>query len=214
MLTNHSISEPPVRSRRQQAAWRREQILDAALTVFAHQGIEGASMKDVAAAAGVAPGLLYHYFAGKEELVVAVLDRHDFLPELRRLLESATDTPVAAVLEALLTHFAQYLAGQPERVALYFAGYANPRVRAALHAAIAEGKRLLSDFLAARVATGELRPHDRETAVQLLLSPVVFGQVAGLALSPPALVDLFLRGVEAPGSPPPREPRSMTREGS
>ena len=78
----------PVR-RRELAEWRRQRILDAALAVFGSKGVDGASIKDVAAAAGVAPGLLYHYFAGKEALSLAVTVERGFLPELRALLAKA-----------------------------------------------------------------------------------------------------------------------------
>ncbi|MFC7582648.1 TetR/AcrR family transcriptional regulator [Nonomuraea antimicrobica] len=43
------------RTRSEQAVWRREQLLNAALTVFADKGVDGATVKDVAQAAGVTP---------------------------------------------------------------------------------------------------------------------------------------------------------------
>jgi TetR/AcrR family transcriptional regulator, cholesterol catabolism regulator len=45
--------------RREQAEWRRERLLDAALEVFVSKGIDRATVKDIAQAAGVTPGLLY-----------------------------------------------------------------------------------------------------------------------------------------------------------
>jgi TetR/AcrR family transcriptional regulator, cholesterol catabolism regulator len=203
MLTNHSINKRPLQVRRAQAAWRRDQLLDAAGAVFAQAGIDGASMKDVAQAAGVTPGLLYHYFGSKEELVTAVLDRHGFLPELQRLFAAPAEQPVAEILEALVSRFAVYLADQPDRMRLYFAGYAHPQVRAALTVAIAQGERLLTEFLASRVASGELRPHDSTVAVQMLLSTVALGQLTGSAINPRGLVDTLLYGLAArrEGSP-------------
>ncbi|HUJ60191.1 MAG TPA: TetR/AcrR family transcriptional regulator [Kofleriaceae bacterium] len=44
-------------------------MLDAALRMFAERGYHGTTVPDVAEAAGVATGTLYHYFAHKEELV-------------------------------------------------------------------------------------------------------------------------------------------------
>jgi AcrR family transcriptional regulator len=197
MLTNHSINKRPLPTRRAQAAWRRNQLLDAAGAVFAQAGIDGASMKDVAEAAGVTPGLLYHYFGSKEALVTAVLDRHGFLPELRRLLAAPADRPVAEILEALVSRFAAYVADQPDRLTLYFAGYAHPQVRAALTVAIAQGERLLEEFFASRVATGELRPHDGTVAVQMLLSTVALSRLTGRAVNPRGLVDTLLHGLAA-----------------
>ncbi len=48
---------------------KRRVILDAALRVFAERGYHGTAVPDVAKAAGVATGTLYHYFANKEALV-------------------------------------------------------------------------------------------------------------------------------------------------
>lgn len=59
--------------RRLDPAVRRQQILQAAATVFARSGFERAHMAEVAVEAGVAKGLLYRHFATKEELYAAVL---------------------------------------------------------------------------------------------------------------------------------------------
>jgi AcrR family transcriptional regulator len=48
---------------------KRRAILDAALRTFSERGYHGTAVPDVARAAGVATGSLYHYFANKEALV-------------------------------------------------------------------------------------------------------------------------------------------------
>jgi AcrR family transcriptional regulator len=50
----------------------RERICEAALLGFAESGVEATSIRDVAAAAGVSPGLVQHHFASKDELREAV----------------------------------------------------------------------------------------------------------------------------------------------
>jgi AcrR family transcriptional regulator len=55
---------------------RRELILDAAARVFAERGFGGATMKDIAAGAGVAKSVVYDHFASKSELYVELLTRH------------------------------------------------------------------------------------------------------------------------------------------
>lgn len=57
------------------AGARRAQILDAATRVFAEKGFHGATVRDVARAAGLADGTLYIYFKGKNELMLGILDR-------------------------------------------------------------------------------------------------------------------------------------------
>ena len=51
---------------------RRQQILEAAVRVFARDGYHTSRVGDVAAEAGVAHGLVYHYFASKSALLDAV----------------------------------------------------------------------------------------------------------------------------------------------
>jgi TetR/AcrR family transcriptional regulator, fatty acid metabolism regulator protein len=51
------------------AADKRRAILDAAITVFARQGFHTARVSDVAAEAGVAYGLVYHYFDSKDQML-------------------------------------------------------------------------------------------------------------------------------------------------
>ena len=49
---------------------KRQQIMEAALIVFAEKGYEKATNKDIAEAAGVgSPGLIYHYFEDKGDLL-------------------------------------------------------------------------------------------------------------------------------------------------
>ncbi|TWS21215.1 TetR/AcrR family transcriptional regulator [Tsukamurella asaccharolytica] len=54
---------------------RREQLTDAAFTVFAGQGYEQASVADIARRAGMGQGTLYRYVEGKRELLDLVFDR-------------------------------------------------------------------------------------------------------------------------------------------
>jgi TetR/AcrR family fatty acid metabolism transcriptional regulator len=55
-----------------QAGDKRQQILDAAVRVFAERGYETSRVGDVASQAGVAYGLVYHYFDSKEAVLEAV----------------------------------------------------------------------------------------------------------------------------------------------
>jgi TetR/AcrR family fatty acid metabolism transcriptional regulator len=56
-------------SRAAAAADKRRQILDAAIRVFASRGFHACRVSDVADEAGVAYGLVYHYFDSKEEIL-------------------------------------------------------------------------------------------------------------------------------------------------
>lgn len=60
-------------------AERRQQIIDEAYRAFATRGYHGSSLREIASAAGIGLSTLQHHFAGKEELLVAVLARRDEL---------------------------------------------------------------------------------------------------------------------------------------
>ena len=54
---------------------RREQILDAANALFAERGYDEVSIEDIARSAGVTRGLVHHYFGGRKDVYVALLER-------------------------------------------------------------------------------------------------------------------------------------------
>ncbi len=54
---------------------RRDQILDAANTLFAQRGYDEVSVEDIASAAGVTRGLVNHYFGGRKEVYIGLLQR-------------------------------------------------------------------------------------------------------------------------------------------
>ncbi|MGA0614909.1 TetR/AcrR family transcriptional regulator [Paracoccus sp. KR1-242] len=68
---------------------KRRGILDSAAAVFAEQGMEKASMAQIAAHGQVSKALLYHYYPSKGELIFAIIITH--LEELIEAIESADD---------------------------------------------------------------------------------------------------------------------------
>jgi AcrR family transcriptional regulator len=52
----------------------RANLIQAAFTVLSERGYEATTIKTVAQAAGVAPGLIHYYFASKQELLIAVVE--------------------------------------------------------------------------------------------------------------------------------------------
>ncbi len=54
---------------------RREQILDAANALFAERAYDEVSIEDIASSAGVTRGLVHHYFGGRKDVYVALLER-------------------------------------------------------------------------------------------------------------------------------------------
>jgi TetR/AcrR family transcriptional regulator, fatty acid metabolism regulator protein len=86
---------------RAKAADKRRLILDAAVRVFARQGFHACRVSDIADEAGVAYGLVYHYFDSKDEVLdVLFLERWSVMLELIREVD-AGGAPVREKLAAI-----------------------------------------------------------------------------------------------------------------
>lgn len=72
-------------------AERRKDLIAATLESISEHGLESATVRDIAARAGVTGGLIRHYFAGKEEMVQAAY---------REMLAGMTGTAVSAMADA------------------------------------------------------------------------------------------------------------------
>jgi AcrR family transcriptional regulator len=69
------------------SAQRRAQLIEVGLALFAEKGIEGTSVEEIAASAGVSKPLIYEHFGGKEGLYAVVVDR-----EMRALLQLISES--------------------------------------------------------------------------------------------------------------------------
>lgn len=69
---------------------KRRVILDAAVRVFARQGFHTCRVSDIADEAGVAYGLVYHYFSSKEEILDTL-----FLERWGVMLKAITEADIA-----------------------------------------------------------------------------------------------------------------------
>jgi AcrR family transcriptional regulator len=84
---------------------KRKLILDAAIRVFARMGYHGARISDIAREAGIAYGLVYHYFRNKEEILGSIFQERwgTFLGALESIQkQDAGVREKLAVLSALV----------------------------------------------------------------------------------------------------------------
>ncbi len=93
----------PSNGRSKAQADKRRMILDAAVRVFARRGFYACRVSDIADEAGVAYGLVYHYFASKEEVLDTLfLERWDVMLEMIREVD-ARPIPVREKLEEIVS---------------------------------------------------------------------------------------------------------------
>ena len=101
-------------SRSKAAADKRRLILDAAVRVFARQGFHACRVSDIADEAGVAYGLVYHYFASKDEVLDTLfLERWNVMLELIRRVDGES-IPVREKLRAIASFIIDSYEHDPE----------------------------------------------------------------------------------------------------
>jgi TetR/AcrR family transcriptional regulator, fatty acid metabolism regulator protein len=97
-----SASRPSI-GRAKASSDKRRLILDAAVRVFARQGFHACRVSDIADEAGVAYGLVYHYFDSKDEVLdVLFLERWNVMLELIKDVD-AQELPVREKLGAIVS---------------------------------------------------------------------------------------------------------------
>src|SRR5689334_6689237 len=81
-LIDSSLRSAPLRidfkpmTQEERSERSRTQILDAALKLFSHRGYGATSVRDIAEAAGLSKGNVYHHFPDKESIFRALLDQY------------------------------------------------------------------------------------------------------------------------------------------
>lgn len=81
---------------------RREQIIDAAMRVFAEKGFARATNRDIAHEAGITSGLIYYYFKSKEDLLRAALEERSPVQVMTQITPEMLEQPPEVLLPLLL----------------------------------------------------------------------------------------------------------------
>jgi AcrR family transcriptional regulator len=141
----------PIRIAQAQREQVRTALVSAALDLFRRQGFAATTVEAVAAAAGVAKGTFYNYFATKEDVALAAI-----VPVLEEAAAAFSAAPpdLAARLDGLLGHLASRLAGSPELVWVWASELMR---RGKDHPGAALFHDLLTDLFAAAQRAGQAR---------------------------------------------------------
>ena len=91
----------------------KELIARTALRLFVAKGIDGTTIRDIAAAAGIAEGTLYRHYSGKDALAWDLFSRNytAFALELRRI--EADQATLRAKLDAMVRQFCTFFDDDP-----------------------------------------------------------------------------------------------------
>ena len=126
---------PLAQKRRLSTDARREQLLAAGAQLLAERPYNEVSIEEIAGAAGVSKGLLYHYFPTKKDFVIAAIERGE--SELAELLAPDPELPPAARLAAGLDRFLEFVESHEAAYSVIFRsrGGGDPDIQARLDAA-------------------------------------------------------------------------------
>ncbi|WP_153110523.1 TetR/AcrR family transcriptional regulator [Propionivibrio limicola] len=171
-----STGERPARRRRKEA--RPAELTAAALEHFVEKGYAATRLEDVAAQAGVSKGTLYLYFENKEALFRAVVEE-GIVPVLAAAEEMLADFSGSSVdlLRRLLFGWweqvgATRLAGVPKLIVAEAHNF--PEVAQYYHDnVIVRGRSLVRRVLARGIERGEFRSLDVETAIDVIIAPLL-----------------------------------------
>ncbi|MHB1629144.1 MAG: TetR/AcrR family transcriptional regulator [Bacilli bacterium] len=186
---------------------RREQILAAAAKVFARNGYVGTRIDDIAAAAAISKGLIYHYFGSKETIFNTLVGgaARGTIHLYRQALEMSGGA--AARLRWLVERIVDGLAEQPDMFMVVMQASvsdATPQeAREQVSAMVLETRNIMTRFIAAGQRDGEIVQGDPEH-LAFVLGSCIEGLAVALVMSTPpptaSMTDLLIRLLTPAGS--------------
>jgi len=191
-----------------QACTGATQVLRAARALFAEHGVDGVSMQDIATRAGVSKANVFHHFASKEALYIAVLRDCVGQPSVRVADLIASEAPFEQRLLALMLGKIRDMHADESATRLVMRELSETSDERACHLV----QEIFSEEIKARIAffsdaqaRGELRP-----SVQPILADMLLGACckfffshnrlcqnigASVGHQPPATVEAFAEAV-------------------
>ncbi len=189
---------------------RRNQILEAALKVFAAKGFKGATNQDIAKEAGISAGLIYWYFDSKEDLLFALLEQRVAPGSFPVPLEHMQAFPPEQVLP-MFAHYGLSRLDNQDTINIFkiFIGEAvySEHIRAIANANVNRLLDILARYLAAQMEQGRLRRDDPLLCAQTFAASIFVNIIRRRFLNDPKLlsysaeeivntvVSIFLRGM-------------------
>jgi AcrR family transcriptional regulator len=168
----------------------RQHILDVAAEVFAKRGLANTKISELAEAAGVSQGLLYRYFADKEDVFIALLERAiNGVTQYAQTSIKQTGTPLEK-LHWLTEQILQGMSEEPVYFQLFSQAMAlSGRIYETL-VRLETVVTILRELVIEGQSVGEIAKRDPDQLVFLYLS-CIYGLAAGKGLNMPWIDEHF-----------------------
>ena len=166
---------------------RREQIIQAAISIMAEQGLQGTTTRRIAEKVGISEPALYKYFPGKKALLLEALGEvgNRFFQTLTRAGDEKDSVPDR--IFKMCASFYEFVMDHPEESMLLFeavTGARDPEIKESLGTKMVEYTRVLADMFEKGKAQGSVRKDlDTMVAAWQILSlgiTLVFAALMGL----------------------------------
>jgi AcrR family transcriptional regulator len=183
-----SANLPPARWRRRKDA-RPQEILEAALNVFADKGFAAARMEDIAVRARVSKGTIYLYFQSKEAVFRALV-REMLVPRLTEAAGLVRDYqgPAAPLLAQVLRTLGNFVSTSDRvvlpKIVIAEAGNFPDLARIYREELVERGIALFGSVIEAGIRRGEFRPVPVEHAVRLCVAPLLLAAIWRTTFAP------------------------------
>ena len=156
-------------------------MLEGALEVFAERGFHGASIDEIAQAAGISKALIYEHFPSKRDLHVSLLER-EVQEIFRRLAESAaTSDPGEVRLRAGVDAFLGFVESRRGAFRMLFRDAVEPEVAQVVASVQRQAAAAVAGLIATEPRTQRGDPERERQAVDMVGQQLT-GAVQSLAL--------------------------------
>jgi TetR/AcrR family fatty acid metabolism transcriptional regulator len=171
---------------------RKNQILDAALRVFARMGFDQARMNDIVREAGLSKGGVYWYFDSKEQIIIGVMERMiageiTALSELGESQGSVVER-LEKMIHLLISDMNKLIDFIPLMYEFYALGMRDEKVHKMVYNSLSGYTQALVPLIQQGIDGGEFHPVDPKEAA-LAIGAIIEGTILLKAYNPD-LVDL------------------------
>ncbi len=167
---------------------RRHRIAEALWRIASARGLEGASLRDVAAEAGISLGQLQHYFRSKDDMLVFALDHIGELAagRIRTRLRALPDSPspralLRETLAEMLPLDDRSRTGQLVQIAYFVRAVHDERLRRRAKEGIPALRELLAGWIRQAIEAGDIAA-DRDPATEAVLLLALVDGLTGYVL--------------------------------